>query len=336
MSTKKTKTDNIDEAEIVDVNFDVTTDANYSPFDEPVKERAYTKPNVEDASILGDIEEPTFEAPSFSDLEAEYEEESESEPSEPFNPSYNELGKKEKKMGAEMVAEVVLDGYDKLGTFMGSLAKINEGRLEREFAEGNIDPNTELPIDDQGNTVPIREFVKEFNETSKDAFATSEEFKEKVKPPLVRIFEKRGIGMTDEQLLAYYFGTDIAQKGIALFGLRKTGNEIINQLKEQNDIMRQPIPSTPPPAPKPEPPSPTVVEQTENFEEPEEVFEVQPKNVKNNKSGDSNFAESKMPDNMPTFGDPKILNEAENIARQNGEIPVSTPQRKRGRPKRSK
>ena len=117
-----------DEAEEVEFEEVGSFDANpdFSPFDEPVKERDYTKPNIDASQIEGELEEPTFEAPSFSDFEEEEE-------PKPFNPSYNELGNKEKQMGAEMIADVVVDGYARLKKGMGSLSTISENKLEENL-----------------------------------------------------------------------------------------------------------------------------------------------------------------------------------------------------------
>lgn len=338
MSTKKKTNDQVLDAEVVDAkevevvddnNFDSTPD--FSPFDEPVKERDYTKSKVDASELNYELEEPVFEAPSFSDFE-----EDEETTKEPFNKSYNELGNKEKKMGADMIADVVIDGYSRLKKGMGSLASISEAKLEREFAEGNINPNIELPIDEYGNTASIRDFVKEFNETSKDAFDTSNEFKEKVKEPLVRVFQKRGVGMTDEQLLLYYFGTDFATSGITAFGLKKSADGILKQLREQTTIMTTPVYSSQPqPKSEPKPQASTDVSESETvFEEPEEVYEVQADTTAPKSKSNSNFvSEAIKPDGMPEFGDTSILKEIDKIASKES---TSKPKGKRGRPRNKK
>jgi hypothetical protein len=328
-TTKKTK-ETVEDAEFVEVNdYNVESNPDFSPFDEPVKERDYTKPKVDTSNLEAELKEPVFEAPTFNDFEDDEVEE------KPFNPSYNELGNKEKEMGAEMIADVVIDGYSRLKKGMGSLSSISENKLEREFAEGNINPNIELPIDENGNTASIREFVKEFNETSKEAFDTPEDFKDKLKAPLIRVFKKRGVGMTDEQLILYYVGTDFATAGITAFGLRKSADGILKQLREQTDMMRSPIAPTPTMSSKDttQQASTDVSENENEFEEPEEVYEVQPDNVKPKKNSNSNFnSEPKEPSNMPKFGDVSILNEIDKLASENAEV-SSKPKRKRGRPK---
>ena len=262
-------------------------------------------------------------------------EEAEFEEVNDYNVESNELGNKEKQMGAEMIADVVVDGYSRLKMGMGSLSSISENKLEREFAEGNINPNIELPIDEYGNTASIREFVKEFNDTSKEAFNTPEDFKEKVKPPLIRVFKKRGVGMTDEQLLLYYFGTDFATAGITAFGLKKSADGILKQLREQTDMMRSPNAPVQPVNTSTPQQSTDVSEDESEFKEPEEVYEVQPDNVKPKKNTNSNFSsESVTPSNMPEFGDPSILKEIDDLASKEIEV-VSKNKRKRGRPKKN-
>ena len=50
-----------------------TFDNEWNPLDGPVKQRNYTKPNISDATVITNFDEPTFEAPSFEDLEEENE-----------------------------------------------------------------------------------------------------------------------------------------------------------------------------------------------------------------------------------------------------------------------
>ena len=209
---------------------------DFSPLDAPVKKRAYTQHKMGDAQEMGELEEPSFQRPSFADLDGSAEEEA-SEPERPFNPSYNELDGKEKTMGAEMMAEMTLDIYEKGCFYLGKIPEISEAKIDKLIAEGEIDPSIQLQT--EAGAMPIKEFAVEFNDSIKEAFLVSDEFKEKVKPPLIRVFKKRGIGMTDEQLLAYYFVTDLGAKGAQAFMLRKTTNSIIDSLRENTMAMRE-------------------------------------------------------------------------------------------------
>lgn len=332
------------EAQIVDNDF--------SPLDAPVKKRSYTNHILaSDDAVLEDLAEPTFQAPNFSDFDPE-EEKGSSEPERPFNESYSELDNKEKTMGAEMMAEMTLDLYEKGCGFLGKLPEISERKLDNLIAEGEIDPNIQIPTE-SGN-LPVKEFAQEYNLSIKDAFEVSDEFKEKVRPPLVRVLKKRGIGMTDEQLLGYYFLTDLGAKSAQAFMLRKTANSILDSLKENTQVMRES--QAPRPAPTPAPVQKeaepikyyeeveeenVVVKRKQpktNLEEQIEFFEPEENSVYSNLQDKVGFAEDfKEADNMPKFGDREILSQLEKLSEEPTKpVRKSTTGAKRGRKPKAK
>ena len=313
---------------------------DFSPLNAPVKQRAYTQHHVTDAQVLGDLEEPTFQPPSFNDFD---EEGAEPEQERPFNESYSQLDGKEKTMGAKMMVEMTLDLYEKGCGFLGKLPEISEGKLDRLIAEGEIDSEIQIPT--EGGDLGVKEFAREYNDSIKDAFSVSDEFKEKVRPPLERVFKKRGIGMTDEQLLLYYFGMDLGTKTVQAFMLRKTGNGIIDSLKEntlairetqiprpkqETQVKQEPVANTQSnsndftedisevvqqeaPRPKRKKSATNLDEQVEFFE-PEEM-ENGVFSILQDRGGFKE--ETKVNDNMPTFGDPEILAGIDKIAKEN-------------------
>lgn len=332
---------------------EVITD-DFSPLDAPVKQRAYTQHKMGDAQEMGELEEPTFQRPSFEDLDGTAEEEA-SEPERPFNPSFNELGGKEKAMGAEMMAEMTLDIYEKGCYYMGKIPEISESKIDKLIAEGEIDANIQLQT--EAGAMPIKDFAVEFNDSIKEAFVVTDEFKEKVKPPLIRVFKKRGIGMTDEQLLAYYFVTDLGAKGAQAFMLKKTTNSIIDSLKENTMAMRENRMNTVAPEPQQqyqerppvysEPSRDSDVSYTDNFseiiqepaprkrrtpktnldEQLEYFAEPEEQGVFSNLTDKDGFTDDfKDVAGMPQFGDPTILSELERLG---GNDPVKPVRKKR-------
>jgi hypothetical protein len=340
--------DTIEEAQIINDDF--------SPLDAPVKQRSYTQHKMGDAQEMGELEEPSFQRPSFADLDGTAEEEA-SEPERPFNPSYNELDGKEKTMGAEMMAEMTLDIYEKGCFYLGKIPEISEGKIDKLIAEGEIDPSIQLQT--EAGAMPIKEFAVEFNDSIKEAFLVSDEFKEKVKPPLIRVFKKRGIGMTDEQLLAYYFVTDLGAKGAQAFMLRKTTNSIIDSLRENTIAMRENQMNSARPQPQAQPqqqyqerppvyePSTDDVSYTDNIAEvidepvsrtrrrPERTapktnldeqlvyFEPEEQGVYSNLKDNGGFTDDFQDvAGMPQFGDPAILSELERLSGSEPSKPV--------------
>jgi hypothetical protein len=330
------------EAQIVDTDF--------SPLDAPVKKRAYTSHILaSDDAVLEDLAEPTFQTPSFSDFDPE-QEKGNKEPDRPFNESYSELDNKEKTMGAEMMAEMTLDLYEKGCGFLGKLPEISERKLDNLIAEGEIDPNIQIPTE-SGNLL-VKEFAQEYNSSIKDAFEVSDEFKDKVRPPLIRVLKKRGIGMTDEQLLGYYFLTDLGAKSAQAFMLRKTANSIVDSLKENTQVMRESQAPRPAPAPVQKESEPikyyeeeeekVVVQRKKpktNLEEQIEFFEPEEAgSVFNNLKDSGGFSqEYREPDNMPKFGDREILSQLEKLSEEPTKpVRKSTTGAKRGRKPKAK
>lgn len=340
--------DNQETEEIYAEVVEETIDNDFSPLDAPVKQRSYTQHKIDAHQVMQELDEPSFEAPSYTDFDEPSEKEK--EPERPFNEPYSELDGKEKTMGAEMMAEMALDLYEKGCGLLGKVPEISENKIDKLIADGEIDADVKLPT---GNgEVPIKEFAVDYNESIKEAFQVSDEFKEKVKPPLIRVFKKRGVGMTDEQLLAYYFGTDIATKGFQAFMLKKTANSILDSLKENTLAIRESMAQrtmaerpTPPPTDTTSKPrninttdseplnddfteniSEVVVmdkpkrakkrmtdleKQVVNFSEPEEEGVY---SILSDKGGFSD--EYVEPSGMPTFGDKKILSELERLSEE--------------------
>jgi hypothetical protein len=319
---KKDTTPDIEDVVVEEITPEVSgSSADYNPLGESVKERSYTKPNIDGANLEAEIEEPTFVPPSFEDLEEPTGFESQEE--QPFaNPALNDLDDKDKRYATEQMVDVVLDGYEKITGLANNLVQIKEKKVQEMIAKGEIDPRTRIPIDTSGNSVSISEFVQDYNEQTAEAIQTSPDFKKKVRPAMVRVFEKRGIGMTDEQFLMYMFGTDIVQKGAVVVSLRNNVSGIMNMMKElSQQRMATQAPPPPPAASKQEtpPPAPSTPEPVEYYEPEEEVVGFE--------DNGPTF------DGAPEFGDPAILSEIERLSEEN-KAASEAPKRKRGRPRK--
>lgn len=253
---------------------------SYNPFIAPVNEKPYAQMNVEvgQQQLASPIPEPSYQSNRVSGNEDAYNmlnndfgamgggASKSGGSSAPFNPAMNEIPDKDKHMGAEHLAKLIIDGYATINQFGNKLLQFNERKLRKMQSEGEIDLSTPIPYSD-GQTITAGQFIEEFNEQNKDTLSVSKEFKKEVMPPLVRVLEKRGAGITDEQLLIYLFGKDIAVKGVIITQMRNTMNDVLEVIKEQTlaakggDVaVGTPVEkpkNTPPPPPKytPEPES---------------------------------------------------------------------------------
>lgn len=292
---------------------------------ENVIERDYTSLNISvDQNEI--IPEPTFEAPPMSSEEINSESGPQVEEERTFNKEYTELPNKEKREGAELMADAIIDGYASIIGYAGNLAVISESKLEQEIIEGTISAGTTLQVDENGTRIPVREYVKSYNEQAKEAFTVSQEFKETVKPPLTRVLQKRGAALTDEQFLAYHFGKDILEKGVTAFAIRSQNNQILNFLREESQANR--VIQNTAPIPQNELQSEPVIVPVTNEETPSVATPKRNQQVAKNKikpnivTEEETFSTAPLPSatfseeyvapqGMPEFGNPDLLKHME-------------------------
>lgn len=210
------------------------TNGGYNPLLENVIERDYSTPQVALGDV-SDIDEPSFLPPSYEDIIADrQQEQTNNEPSilDNSNPAYNELEDKDKRIATESLVDTVLDAYEQLHKYAEYVIKVDEDELMQKQAEGKLDLNVELPVSENGDTMTLGEFVAQYNEQSSSAIKYDKEFGYKVRPAMIRVFIKRGWGMSDEQFLLYMFGKDIAVKVGMMYSLKRTINNTLATMEK--------------------------------------------------------------------------------------------------------
>jgi len=317
--------------------------SGYSPLDEPVKERAYTTPNIDSSNLEAELEEPTFSAPNFDDFNSE-----EQEPNS-FNPAIDNLDKKEQAYASEQMVDTVLDVYGKAHLLANRVTKIKEQKIADAMESGEISPNLEVPIDEQGNTLGLMQYVQEYNNQLDDAIKLEDDFIQKVRPPMIRVFQKKGLAMTDEQFLLFAFGSDIVTKGAMIYQLTKQNKKLFDMWKEQSVSVpkQKSSPASAPAQAESETPSEpkTITRVDEVFQEPEEFTAESMVSDMMGAKKESKFENTQQAEGMPTFGDPDILKELDKLSKQTDTDVIDiTPveevekpkKRKRGRPRKNK
>ena len=250
-------------------------DAQFNPLDEAVNEKTYSQPNINTSGseFTRPIEEPRY-APPPMEKKKLYQDDPKKN-TEPINPELRDLPKKDKEMAASQMAKMILQGYSWMHDLANKGLMISERKLNKLQDEGEI--NLSVMIDYEfGKKIRAGEFFNEWNSqitSNGGVLQVSDEFKEEVTPVLERVLAKRGIGMTDEQLLMFMFGKDIAAKGLIFFQMKTQMNYMIQSIK--NATVGQTAPPPPPPPSQPQP-QPQPEPQPSNFQtpEPEEEPEV--------------------------------------------------------------
>jgi len=232
---------------------------DFNPLDEAVNEKDYTKHNVKlnAKDFTSPIPEPTFTPPPMSG--GLTNEEKDKKPAEPFNPKMKEMSTKDKNMASSRVAEMLMTAYKWGNKVADKSLQFDEKKINKMQMNGELDLNVQIPIS-ATDTISAGEFIQEFNDQSKDTIVVTQEFEDEVMPVLTSVLSKRGVGMTEEQELAYLIGKDVAVKGFMMYQSLSVKKDTLKMIKElslmQGATFTQPQPTpqptyTPPPTPQP-------------------------------------------------------------------------------------
>lgn len=248
---------------------------DFNPLDEPVNEKSYINSNVNTSGIDFNkpIDEPVFSPPPIDRKNIKKDIPKPPKP-DPINPQMNHLGKKDTEMAASHMTKLVLQGYEWMHDLGNKALQVSEKKLSKMQANGEINLNAMIDYD-YGKKIRAGEFFREYNNQNKDLLQVSQEFKDEVTPVMERVFAKRGIGLTDEQLLMFIFAKDIAGKTMIFFQQKAQLNMMIASIKEATTgaYAQQAPPPPPPPPPTTQPePEPMMAEPIAT--EPEENLQL--------------------------------------------------------------
>ena len=129
---------------------------------------------------------------------------------------------------------------------------MKEGQLLQMQSEGKLDLQMPIPVS-ADERVGVIDFVQSYNSQIDEAMEVTDEFKDSVRDPMTRIFEKKGVGMTDEQFLLVMFGKDIITKTATTLALKKQLTktlELVHEQYQQGGMPTPPMQTPPPPPPR--------------------------------------------------------------------------------------
>ena len=245
-----------------------------NPLDEAVNEKVYTRPNASFTAteLNTPIAEPSFNPPPQPKEKAKQE---------PFNPDLKDVSGKDKELAASYVANMIMDGYELVHVLANNALIFNEKKLAKLERNGDIDLS--LPIQYGSQQISLGEFISKFNQNNTNLLKVTPEFRQEVMPVLIKVLEKRGAGMTDEQYLMFLFAKDIGVKSIIAFQaigeMREMKNVMIEHTRMMKEMMSRgqmpPTMQATPPPPQPEPHSPEPQTYTPPTMEPQQ-YEQEP------------------------------------------------------------
>lgn len=221
----------------------------------PVNEKAYARPNVVgDISNIQPLPEPEitkatvdFTKPSapipdideigISPEQADKVAAATKAPPQILNPAMQDLDAKDKKLAAENLVDSFIEGYEKLHAVARNIAKISESKVVELVSKKELNVELPIPITQDGQTITVAQFINDYNEEVDNTIVCDQEFKDRVRPVAIRVFEKKGYGLTDEQRLLYIIGEDVVTKAGMVIQMKATTNTMLKHMIMQTKYM---------------------------------------------------------------------------------------------------
>lgn len=209
-----------------DIFSDVIPDAETLPLDGEVVQKDYAKLTEEKAGPGAGSSGGGSSSPPADKGETVAEPKPGDSASSPLSAPSTAKTPEEIHNEAEQAVDLMLKGYSKGHDLGRYLTKKDTHQLAAEHSKGKINLDLTFPL--PGGPVTIKEIVKEYNDSIDEAIVVTEEFKENVRPKLIRIAIKRGWGLSDELSVLAYLVEDVATKAGLLIGLNKSMKMILD------------------------------------------------------------------------------------------------------------
>jgi hypothetical protein len=143
----------------------------------------------------------------------------------------SKLKGKDHRAAAERAVDAILDGWALLKSLSNKIVTISEKKLKTLHTQGKIDLRIPVPYDEQGNVMPLKEYIQIFNEQN-STIVFDEESRAQLKPVMVKYFEDQGIGMTTKDELVYYGIKELITTGIQIWQGLAMKKDMIKTLQE--------------------------------------------------------------------------------------------------------
>jgi len=274
---------------------------SYNPLGESVNEKDYGKPPIAEG-VINDLEEPTFHQQTFDEIRSGNKANDPfaqaQQQAQPVNPDFNDLDTREKRLSSEAAVDTLLDLYGAAHEIGQKFVTIDEQKLRNAIAAGKYDGEKRITIDENGTSVTILEFVNQYNQSVGETIKLEKTFIKKVREPMIRIFQKKGWGLTDEQTVLLAFGTDIAGKVMMGYNMQKSCRSVIAltalsdaEASSNSKPFNPPSPTPTRPTEPTEPENPNIIRtdaskryEVIDIEDTEEVSSVMDEMVENNEA----------------------------------------------------
>lgn len=202
-----------------------------SDFAEPISfEEAFELPeeNVD--------EEPT-DSKSTKNPREKREPKSKPQPSEPLNPSFDDMSGSKQKKSTKKFAKYIVEAVCALaekGFVWFANKDINEAKLTEYEINGEMDLSLLVTLDN-GQEATVKQFFLQQCLAAEQLAKFEDEEKKDMADSLAEVFMEKGIAPTTTQEALIVIGGVFVKKGAILLSLKSQTNSLLNQLRMMNE-----------------------------------------------------------------------------------------------------
>lgn len=138
---------------------------------------------------------------------------------------------------AAQTADLMIRGYEKIHSLGRWLGKVDQGNLTSMHSKGKINLEQVLPLGKK--TITVQDFFTEYNQGIDENIVVSQEFKDNIRPPLIRECIKRNLLMNDLMYIGVLVAEDVSTKVGMLVGLKKSANLVLEACKSMMDAQQE-------------------------------------------------------------------------------------------------
>lgn len=211
-----------------------------SPFSDAPKDNSYVGQGSGTAGSDIDIPEPIFQGPPPEAVEPPNAEDSKNKGKEekekkPIGGNLGLAGESEKtkQEGAAVLAETIIQVWEKVYMGANQLLKIPEKKIKQLTEKGEIDTRLEVPYKNQ--SVPLQVVINDYNKDADNVLVLEDEFKQTIHPLMTEELAKAGHGLSNLQQLGVLIAMKLGNDGIKVW-------QFINLKKEwfsfARDVMK--------------------------------------------------------------------------------------------------
>lgn len=210
------------------------------PLDQPVIDRGYTKPPVDQSTAFEDIPDDSTKVNLGGNTEPKTDptKDATGQPKPKIeNSSAGDLSSSQKRKEAEKAANTIIFHYCKyVPVPFKKWASFNEKKIEKLAMEDKINLNMQFKTD---TVFTVLEYIKDVNSQADKAFEVDSETKESIREPLIEVLMEQNLVLTPTQRLLIAVGSHLGTMAFKAFQISQQNKQVLEHFQKSYEQQKR-------------------------------------------------------------------------------------------------